>query len=179
MRQTRVFSGGPSSALAARRFALSLMDGLSEELRDGVEVMVSELATNAQLHAATDFEVAVERSDEDGRIRVAVSDKGAGEPTLLRPEPTDLHGRGLQIVMMLSDAWGTDWAPDHQGKTVWFELQVPPAQAPPERAEQFAAAPKRPGGGGKSSSGAGGRRSDRRSDRRGDRGGVHLVGLAA
>lgn len=131
MRQARIFPRDPGSTKAARLFVLSLMDGLSEELRDVVEVMVSELATNVQLHTAGGFEVTVARSEEGGRLRVEVADRGMGEPRLQQPTPEDLHGRGLQIVRMLSDSWGTDRATDHRGKTVWFELRVgPPDQRP-------------------------------------------------
>jgi two-component sensor histidine kinase len=85
-------------------------------------VMVSELVTNVILHATTGFELRVDRTTTI--IRVEVTDHDDGRPTLQSPRPTDLHGRGLQIVNELSDRWGTSTAPGQPGKTVWFVIDL-------------------------------------------------------
>jgi hypothetical protein len=40
----------------------------------------------------------------------------------LRPTPEDEHGRGLQLVALIADRWGTRPTPD--GKSVWCALSV-------------------------------------------------------
>ncbi len=79
--------------------------------------MVSELATNAVVHAATTFRLSIERTDK--LVRVEVLDGGGGHTHLRSPSNGDLHGRGLQLVDALSDQWGTTECGE-QGKTVWF-----------------------------------------------------------
>lgn len=123
MIRTRSFTNDESSVREARSFVLGLLGGLPRELRDSVEVMVSELATNAQLHAGTEFEVGVDL-DTSRCLRVTVTDKGRGRPRIKRPGVAEPHGRGLQLVSAMSDSWGTDWAPGARAKTVWFELDL-------------------------------------------------------
>ncbi len=92
--------------------------------------MLSELATNAVQHAATEFEVSVGISPDCGRVRVEVSDVAAGYPTPREPIPDAPHGRGLHIVCSLADAWGFEVRRDRPGKTVWFSAELPaPAAA--------------------------------------------------
>jgi anti-sigma regulatory factor (Ser/Thr protein kinase) len=81
-----------------------------------VELLVSELASNAVTHAGTPFTVAVERDEQ--RIRVEVSDTGAGKPCVRPPDLLASNGRGLQLLGALADSWGVD--PHEPGKTVWF-----------------------------------------------------------
>ena len=83
-----------------------------------LELAVSELASNAVLHARTPFVVLVERI-ADG-VRVSVSD---GDPTLPRVRQVDaatITGRGMAIVEALSRHLEVVTSPG--GKTVRFEL---------------------------------------------------------
>lgn len=85
--------------------------------------MVSELAANCVVHAATDFEISVDRSA--GFVRVEVTDAGDGQPAVKWPDPLQPKGRGLQIVSALADQWGVQPSPDGAaGKTVWFTLEL-------------------------------------------------------
>jgi hypothetical protein len=84
--------------------------------------MVSELATNALVHATSGFEVRIER--DATTVRTTVTDNGEGSPSLSFPQDTDPHGRGLRVVQELSDDWGTTVDPDTAGKSVWFNLDV-------------------------------------------------------
>lgn len=104
----------------ARRFVARLVADLPGELRDAVRLMVSELATNALVHASSAFDVAVDRSDN--AVTVSVTDRGAGTLAMQSPTSSEPHGRGLQIVEALSDAWGTSSSVD--GKTVWFTMSL-------------------------------------------------------
>jgi anti-sigma regulatory factor (Ser/Thr protein kinase) len=129
MRHARSFSRDPGSVAAARRFAVETLSGVELELLSSVELMVSELATNCLRHADSAFELSVVHERE--QIRIEVRDSGGGEPTLLSPTPDDPDGRGLQIVNMLSEAWGVKW-PAGAGKMVWFELSADAAQSDDE-----------------------------------------------
>jgi hypothetical protein len=57
------------------------------------------------------------------RVRIGVTDDGAGLPQVQHPRANEGHGRGLQIVERLSLAWGVSPAPS--GKLVWADLAVP------------------------------------------------------
>jgi len=101
-----------------RQFVRDLKWSEDEDSDMRLSLLVSELATNAVLHARTSFAVRVTMTAN--AIRVSVTD---GSPTL--PEKRTygfLHptGRGLHLVDSLSDRWGVNVDPP--GKTVWFEL---------------------------------------------------------
>ncbi|QFG24525.1 ATP-binding protein [Actinomadura sp. WMMB 499] len=94
-----------------------------------VDLMVSEIATNALRYTASGHEgggvrVAV-RSVAD-RFRVEITDDG-GAVTLpvVKAVATDewtTSGRGLAMVAALSDCWGFDGAAGGP-VTVWFEIE--------------------------------------------------------
>jgi anti-sigma regulatory factor (Ser/Thr protein kinase) len=121
VRVERSFPADPLSVPAARRFATDALGEVPLDVRQSVELMVSELATNGIRHGQTSFELVVEqRADE---IRVAITDQGGGTPTMRFPGPDEPTGRGLQIVEMLSERWGVERRRD-SGKTVWFTLSA-------------------------------------------------------
>ena len=95
------------------------MRGLSVDVSDPVELMVSELVTNAVRHNDGDFVVFIDVTLD--QIRVQVTDWGAGEPATRSPAPLEPSGRGLRIVEALSDNWGVG-AAGAGGKSVWFTL---------------------------------------------------------
>jgi hypothetical protein len=80
---------------------------------------VTELATNAVIHARSPFSVTT-RAAESG-VRVAVRDASQIKPTVRDHDPISFSGRGLRLVAALAVDWGVDVAAD--GKTVWAELQ--------------------------------------------------------
>ena len=108
----------PGSVPIIRQFVRDLEWSKDEDSDMRLSLLVSELVTNAVLHARTTF--AVQVTMKATAIRVSVTD---GSPLL--PERRNynfLHptGRGLHLVDSLSDRWGVDLEPP--GKTVWFEL---------------------------------------------------------
>jgi anti-sigma regulatory factor (Ser/Thr protein kinase) len=107
----------PSSAGAARRFVVASL-GAGDEVAELAVLLVSELASNAVLHAQTPFEVAVHVGDE--RLRVEVSDADPTMPSLKTYLRDSITGRGLHMVAASADRWGFDARRD--GKVVWFEL---------------------------------------------------------
>ena len=132
MSPIRRFPAAPVSVADARRFALDALGATGQEDRERVELMVSELAANCVVHAATEFDVSVSRSA--GFVRVEVTDAGDGEPAVRWPDRLQPKGRGLQIVSSLADDWGVhpsmDGAP---GKTVWFTLELAESSASQSR----------------------------------------------
>jgi len=121
MRMKQSFDSSHESISAARTFVTSIVSDAHVEVRESVAVMVSELATNALVHAASGFDVVVDRFEST--ITVAVTDWGDGSPELRSPGSTEPHGRGLRIVDALSDEWGVVSTSD-EAKTIWFRLRV-------------------------------------------------------
>ncbi len=89
------------------------------ELIDTVELLVSELVTNALRHGAGDIGLRLIRA---GSLLCEVRDDGHELPALRHAEVTDESGRGLQLVTALADRWGTQRTPT--GKVVWFEQSI-------------------------------------------------------
>lgn len=128
MMRTRRFSNSPRSVTDARRFAAEALPAAPAETLAVVALLVSELASNSVRHADSGFDLTITSSGRE--IRVEATDRGEGTPQARSPAPTDPSGRGLQIVSMLSAAWGVERRP--KGKTVWFTLAVDrPVEARP------------------------------------------------
>jgi serine phosphatase RsbU (regulator of sigma subunit)/anti-sigma regulatory factor (Ser/Thr protein kinase) len=108
----------------ARRFLRTTLAGwdVEEDVVDAAELCVSELATNATIHAGAATELTAEL-DRDA-LTVLVRDSGSRGHVKLPPSETDpmeIAGRGLALV----DALASSWAAEHQadGTTVWFEIE--------------------------------------------------------
>jgi anti-sigma regulatory factor (Ser/Thr protein kinase) len=121
VRAERTFPGDPLSVPAARRFAIEALTDAAVHILQSVELMVSELATNGVRHGQTSFDLVVERTGD--QIRIELTDRGGGTPTMRFPGPDEPTGRGLQIVDMLSERWGVE-RESASGKTVWFTLSA-------------------------------------------------------
>jgi anti-sigma regulatory factor (Ser/Thr protein kinase) len=88
-----------------------------ERTREHVRVvglLLSELATNALMHASSPYRLTVEL-DEDETL-VNVSDAGDGDAFTRSPAEIN-GGYGLNLVNALALAWGAE--PSGRGKTVW------------------------------------------------------------
>jgi anti-sigma regulatory factor (Ser/Thr protein kinase) len=83
-------------------------------------IVLSELATNAVIHAHTPFTVTLELAD--GELRVKVSDDSPRPPVPREAAPEEVGGRGLVAVAGLTDRWGSHR--QGAGKVVWAELAV-------------------------------------------------------
>lgn len=90
--------------------------------------VVSELATNAVLHARTPFEVRLVLTDD--YVRIEVHDDVRRLPSRRFFSDQAASGRGLAVVEHLSDSWGVVPDGDGGGKTVWAEVPTTPAPAP-------------------------------------------------
>ncbi|WP_314218976.1 ATP-binding protein [Streptomyces zaehneri] len=105
------------------------------ELVERAELLTSELATNSVRH--TKGPAFVRLHWLDPVLRVSVWDMSPDVPTLVSPPAVPLYaqrGRGLLILDLLADRWGgcgTGEGPyGPAGKTIWFELALPPGPPP-------------------------------------------------
>jgi CheY-like chemotaxis protein/anti-sigma regulatory factor (Ser/Thr protein kinase) len=85
------------------------------------QLVLSELVTNALVHAGTRCELRARF--HNSLLRIEVRDSGSGTPDLQAPTGRTEGGRGLRIVSALCQAWGVDTEHEH-GKVVWAELVV-------------------------------------------------------
>ncbi len=120
-RAWRTFAPDPSEVFAARHFVVYALESWGLEMED-VPLLVSELATNAVLHARSDFEVTVIRSARC--VRVEVFDQNTRLPSFAVAPADAYSGRGLMLLRGLSNNWGVESHSDI-GKTIWFEVDVP------------------------------------------------------
>ena len=113
----------PQSAGDARRFVRDQLDAWDLRVDDdGVVLMVSELVTNAGVHARSGATVRlVDRGD---CLRIEVTDASTTPIAVRSHQPGAETGRGLRIVESLAARWGVD--PVEGGKTVWFEVVAQP-----------------------------------------------------
>ncbi|MYV37672.1 SpoIIE family protein phosphatase [Streptomyces sp. SID1328] len=116
----------PRSVGRAREYARAqLLSWDLEPLVDTTELLVSELVTNALRYGEGEIRL---RLLLDRTLVCEVWDAGLVQPRRRRARDTDEGGRGLQLVGLLSAAWGSRRTP--RGKTVWFELPLPGADSP-------------------------------------------------
>lgn len=120
------------AASVAREFAGRKIDewGMAT-LSEPVGLVVSELVTNALLHApsrphrvSAGRRIQLSLAGEERHAMCAVTDPGGTGPVRRRPSPVDETGRGLQLVDYFSAAWG--WLPrSTEGKVVWALFALP------------------------------------------------------
>lgn len=109
------------SAEAARRLVRETLARCPLELVESASLVVSELVTNAVLHARTAIGVVITLLD-DGAVRLEVSDDSSALPQRRLYSEASGTGRGLVLVNALSAGWGVAPRHDAEGKTVWAEL---------------------------------------------------------
>ncbi|MFD7612292.1 SpoIIE family protein phosphatase [Streptomyces sp. NPDC059828] len=105
----------PGRARRLARRALARWD--LEELSDSVELLVSEVVTNAVRYAERPVTLRLLRTDV---LRCEVGDDSPQLPRQRRARDTDEGGRGLFLVNRLARRWGATRL--STGKVVWFEL---------------------------------------------------------
>jgi anti-sigma regulatory factor (Ser/Thr protein kinase) len=120
----------PVSVSRARDFVCEhlVAHGLLYLVED-VRLVASELATNAMVHARTPFVVTL--SEVDGGVRLTIRDGSPTVPVRTSPNLTDMNGRGLMLVELLSEEWGARTEGDGS-KSVWasFATRARPGSAP-------------------------------------------------
>ena len=115
-----MFAADASSAAEARAFVSQhLLSHGMPHLVDDIELVVSELATNAMVHARTPFTVILCAFEEI--VRLEVSDGSLLEPSVVVARSLDTSGRGVAIVQALSRDWGV-LSRASGGKSVWAQF---------------------------------------------------------
>ena len=116
---TRSFERTLRSPALARRFVSeTLRSWRLEYLSDEAVLIVSELATNAVIHARSDFTVALTLLHD--RVRISVSDRSPSPPRVRASGPEDPHGLGLHLVGAFARTWSHERVP--LGKRVWADV---------------------------------------------------------
>jgi anti-sigma regulatory factor (Ser/Thr protein kinase) len=112
----------------ARAFVADTLSAWAVDAEDGeaVELVVSELVTNAVLHAPDSPTITLKLARARDTVRVMVSDRHPDEPSRTDLDRWSESGRGVGIVEALSHRWGTE-RNGPAGKTVWCELNAHPA----------------------------------------------------
>lgn len=114
------------SVPAARRFVRARLLDVNVDV-DVATLLVSEVVTNAILHARTGVTLTVDQHGATAHI--AVHD---GSPLHPRPHEfsaTSATGRGLRLLDQLAARWGVESDRERGGKVVWFEVGRPSDQA--------------------------------------------------
>lgn len=113
------------SPSAARHFVAEMLRRWHlESAIEPAELLISELVTNAVVHAGTDVQLVVEAHDRV--VHVEVIDLNRRPPvTRLMPYDDLQTGRGLTLLQNVASSWGV--APLDHGKAVWFEINAPSA----------------------------------------------------
>jgi anti-sigma regulatory factor (Ser/Thr protein kinase) len=110
----------PASAGDARRLVRAALAEVGEnEAVSSAELAVSELVTNAILHAATAVQVSINVTDRT--VTITVRDWHPRLPLQREASATATTGRGLALVASVTDAFGVD-PEEPTGKSVWFRL---------------------------------------------------------
>ncbi|MEU9112516.1 ATP-binding protein [Streptomyces sp. NPDC048483] len=115
-----------TSVPEARRRVIALLRewGADQQVRDDVELVVSELFTNAVRH--TDSEkVGCEVTLVGSYIRIEITDEGGAGVSAPHAQPGSVDkegGRGLFLVGALSESWGTRPDDGGRGRVVWADL---------------------------------------------------------
>ncbi|MFI6447506.1 SpoIIE family protein phosphatase [Kitasatospora sp. NPDC050543] len=132
-RAAATFDPDGRSAAAARGFVRDALLGWGlPEVVDDAVVLVSELVTNAVVHAGTAAEVCCLREEEHIRVEVTDHHPERGLPAFADvpvtasdryADPDGEGGRGLLMCSALSACWGVEYSAGR--KTVWFRLPLP------------------------------------------------------
>ena len=131
-RAAATFGPVDRSAAAARGFVRDALLGWGlPEVVDDAVILVSELVTNAVVHAGTSAEVGCIREQDTVRIEVTDHHPERGLPAFVNvPTSSDRYadpdgegGRGLLMCSALSSCWGVEYTAGR--KTVWFRLALP------------------------------------------------------
>ncbi|WP_413103083.1 SpoIIE family protein phosphatase [Streptomyces sp. Inha503] len=109
-------TAGQARRLARRALARWDLD----DLTDAVELLVSEVVTNAVRYAERPITLRLLRTDV---LRCEVGDDVPQLPRLRQARPSDEGGRGLYLVNRMARRWGATRL--STGKVVWFELAMP------------------------------------------------------
>ncbi|MFD9907632.1 ATP-binding protein [Streptomyces sp. NPDC059063] len=120
-------SAGRARALLREQLTAWKIDG---EVADTAELLLSELVTNSIQHAHVPAgrEIGVRIAHYEGLLRIEVADANTKQPAPCEARADDEGGRGLALVIALSERWGCCPRAYGIGKAVWVELRLPQSE---------------------------------------------------
>ena len=125
------FESDPTSVRTARDAVTELLEEnrCGPAFVDSIRLVVSELVTNAVVHAGTRIGLRCRLDEEHARVRVEVTDMRPDALPVLRPSNMagGVGGWGLQFVSTLGSNWGVATSDRH--KTVWCDVEAAGGQA--------------------------------------------------
>ncbi|MEO3810753.1 ATP-binding protein [Sphaerisporangium sp. B11E5] len=141
-RSSLVLTGTPQAVKVARSHTADVLTrwGVQGDVVETVQLVVSELATNAVRHpqerqgqalvaaehgSGPAFELSLELTGDT--VKVSVWDQDSTPPVRKQAEVEATGGRGVLLVEALSKCWGHHPAPGRPGKVVWAEVAFSPA----------------------------------------------------
>ncbi|MFK0181671.1 ATP-binding protein [Streptomyces xanthochromogenes] len=123
---------GPASVARARNRVLVQITAwrllLGHEQREAIELVASELVTNAVVHGVGRIRVGLRL--DDSRLLLVVHDGSARPPVERAITDDEEAGRGLLLASHFADRTGWTPAP-HSGRRVWAEFEISPASPEP------------------------------------------------
>jgi anti-sigma regulatory factor (Ser/Thr protein kinase) len=122
----RHFPRAHATPRSARRFVRDTLVGWGcQDLTDEAMLAVSELATNAVVHAGSNVSVGLARHED--AVRLVVGDTSTDPPVPTAANAASLNGRGLYIIDGLAREWGHELS--NGGKLVWIDFNCPRSSA--------------------------------------------------
>jgi len=139
-KRTLAVPASPPSVRLARDWVSGVLRELGhDDLADSARLAVSELVTNAILHAEPPMTVTVRGTPEHPRVEVTdqslMPPQRRGSERLIDVDDERswaTMGRGLDLVASYSVRWGADISPNGLGKVVWFEPSPSVRETPTE-----------------------------------------------
>jgi len=128
-RQTLLLRASPAAAREARVWLTAVASALLQPpRREDLELVMSEIVTNAIRHGRPEGDILLAATPKDGYLCVQVTDDGPGLVPRPGAMPSDENGGfGLFLVARLTRRWGLT---REDGRTrVWFELDYAGATA--------------------------------------------------
>ena len=121
MRRSYRLPPGPKAVPAARKAVEDFYTHhLSDEMRETLRLLVSEVVTNGVRHGSASEPLELQVRDHGDELEVEVRDNGEGfVPAPRRMAADEVGGWGLFLVQRLADRWGV--ARD-RGTRVWFAV---------------------------------------------------------
>lgn len=115
------FGADPASPGEARRFARWVLSDEVTEMVETIELLLTEMVTNAVVHAGSATTVSVRLLAD--HVHVEVHDRAKADLRPQRPDEDSESGRGLLLVEALARSWGSTRF--DEGKIVWFDVDRP------------------------------------------------------
>lgn len=121
----RTFAADERSVAKARAFAREMLETWDAgDLADSVVLLVSELVTNAVVHAGTTARLELRLDTQSVRVEVEDQHPRRVLPMVVdQPTEDSEQGRGLLITFSLASAWGVDYTAG--SKRVWLRFDRP------------------------------------------------------